>query len=1371
MVKRVIRFKADFWGWKDTEENTTEIHIGGLTEKNETVYCTVLGFTPFVYLELPSGGRWDKVKCQLVFEHFTRMMGDDHAPINYVLAKKYLLNYKEPVKVMTLTFPTLKSTKFFAGRLRKSRNIYIDKVGNFGPTDFHVHEHNIDTVMKFTAMNELNLAGWLEVKESIVAGEEKLSIERRKYSTAGIDLYADWKDVKAWKPKETIIVYPKYVSFDIECYSKNHNSKISDPEIPENEAFQIACIVGEIGKKDTRKYLFSRFNPHEMEDVKLYRFATERELLLAFAAFIRKHDPTVILGYNIMKFDWRYLVFRAKHCRVFEKFCKVSRIEGETAEFKEQSWSSSAYKEQNLEYINANGRVNLDVLIEVERNYRLASYSLNSVCEHLKLGQKEDLSARQLFMLYQLTVVMTPIFEKVAETRNLKSVLKHKLRIKYKKQIQLLMPLRQCGSPEVLQYRRKLLQSTLVSDFVEGIRGAMDLIGKYCVQDTILPIRILDKLNLWTAMEQTSNCMHVPMSYLHTRGQQIKVLAQVFRETIFDSIIIPSTEKKKGEKYQGATVIEANPSYEKNVLCTDFESLYPSMMIEYNICYTTLMRDNDPIKDSECNVIEWEEHKNCPHDSKGKAKPKKDEIRCTHHRYRFRKVVYLPNGERLHEGLMPKLERRLLSERKIIKKEMAKMEAKLKTATGTATDDEIAFYKKVGWEIVEPNTLTQQQLDILQVCVNVLNAQQLAMKISANSAYGAMGASTGFIPLIPGAASVTAKGRETIIKAIKYIVSSYPGDAEGRFKARLIYGDTDSAMITFGDITLAEAFDLGEKVTKAATHYLKCDFLKIDEGHTLRCPSEKKKYRLDQYPRVKLSELKDDDKVLLYSYDGCPVNLQFENLYQRYLLLTKKRYIAYCVNKKGDMTIIKKGVVLARRDNCEYVRICYKALVTSILDEKPETEFMLTLYEHVDRLFTRQVPDAHLIIYIGVSSIMGYAKKHTIKNTSDEVLSVKYIDHDGNFFEPTSALDPRLIYSNITQVLLALKMIRRGDQVPANTRLEFLFLENEDAQHQGDQAEDYTYYRENKSMLGLRPDRFLYLEKKLSKPVVELINVRYPRKLIADEKLEDALKRSFGELSSLYRVRILAIRAFSYTSDDAKFLTALIEAKVGWDAKCKKCKAEKKCRQHPRAKTTRDYHSKALDAQVMYVLDSMKKRKMGQPNEISEEKYDELKTLCLRWKSRTVINKIRQMHGLRKKPIKRAKHTGQKMIVRTKHAETKVMLATKIEGYPRLSVGTLKAIYIEDLDGSKAKAKEYFYDIEMAPIEGVSSTLKRVARRDFFPARENDGSIMKDILVARMAYANVVKQLNLLSSQVVFNDDVIDPEDYIASFEVPEAKK
>jgi len=1345
---RKVRFKTYYWNYEETDEHELFIHVGGRTEDERSVHCVIKGFTPFVYLQLPKRITWNRAKCIAVFEYLMKSEG----PQSYWLLKKYLLKYKKICNTICLTFPTNKAAYSLMRRCSNKNGMVIDGVGTFRQNEFEVHEQNIDPILKFTASKKLNLASWIEVKETIPEEEQGLSVEDRKFTTADIDLQAIWTDVEAYTPDEIVIVRPKYFSFDIECNSKNHNSKIPDPEIPENCVFQIACTIGKFGESIEKSYLLSFGNPLDIPGVTVIRFnqgpfkQREKELLLYFKRLIDEENPDVFVGYNTMKFDWNYLIQRAEKLGIYMKFALLSRIVGRRAELKKSSWSSSAYGEQVFRYLDPFGRTNVDVMIEIERNYRLPQYGLNAVSEFFLKEHKDDVTPRQLFMLYQLTEELTPVIEALPDETVAKGT-----RITIKKKIQDILQMRRCNG-EVKRLRTDLMGARKGIEFKTLVRKAFAITGKYCVQDTILPVKIAEKLNLWITMEEMSNCMSVPMSYLHTRGQQIKVLSQIYRETIFNDIIIPFRKKQQDaptEKYQGAVVIEANPGDYENVVCYDFESLYPTTIIAFNICYTTLLEDDDPTPDEECHVLDWSDHVGCAHDPQ-KRKKKAADILCKHHRYRFRKVITLPDGTRLNEGLMPRLERNLLLNRKLRKKEMAKLEAIQKMATGKATDDDIVFYKKMGWEIIKKGSLTQKQLDVVSVGVTVRNAQQLTLKVSANSAYGGMGAQNGFIPLVPGAASVTAMGRMLIMKAIKFILGRYDF-------AKLVYGDTDSSMITFTDKSTEESFVLGDKISREASHFLKTFLLDFEEEYAIVNPKDGASYRIDKYPRDQMDGLTDEEKIHIHRYDANPINLQFENLYKRYLLLTKKRYVAYAVNRKGEIiNNIKKGVVLARRDNCQYLRDTYKYVVDAILDRKPEKEVMNILYDRISKLFTRQIPDANLIVYTGIKNMINYAKKKETKNGRTVTDRIFLDEDDEPIDDPIGPLDPRLIYPNYPQVLLTLKMLRRGDEVPPNTRLEYLYVENEDAVHQGEKAEDYTFYRENKDIYAFKPDYLHYVEKQVMKPITELFDVKYPREKIPYEKLDDALVRCIGNLDDLQRHRVQQIKKYERTVEP-RYDTL----RCGWAAHgCDECRAmfPRKCKTrvtdedvvffHSPKTEPRTYHYKGKAAQVQYILDSVAKKKANPKaaNEIDEVRYSELIKVCKRWKAWNIVNAFHVKYGIRKRTAKRPTQTGEKLRLKANDVQTQVILTENYLNYPKGTLVTLTGIKEMEIPTSIKGKKNYLYQVKTKD----DVVLEDVPRKAFATYYYKDGTIMKDILLARGNFKSVCNELNILFDQLNF---------------------
>jgi len=1344
---RTIVCKPYHWTYEDHQDpidgfkSYVEIKISGHSLTNETVYIKVEDFRPYVYLQLPTGKVenrdpvvWNKARRGALIRHFQETL-KHRGPISYVAAKRRNLYFKDPILALKVYFRTHRDILNFSNRVYDSKGIFITTMGRRFPYGaFKVHEQKIDPILKFTAQRRLQLADWFRCTEVIPEHLSNTTVYDRKFSTAKIDALAGWESFETYDPGRLIDIKYKCISFDIECYSRNHNSKIPDPLDPANLIFSIACTVYTDGILGSRyKILLTLFDPHDQPpDVinEIRRFKTERGLLRGFAKAVLEFDPDALVTYNGMKFDWNYMLIRAReHCDCISDLKKISRIFGKECPEGNISWGSNAYGEQNFKYLDPEGRLNIDVLTEVQRNYRLTLYNLNFVADHFLKEQKDPISARQLFMLYDLTDRL------LAKARLLpKGVMPKEERSQWKAEIQSILKKRWCTGP-TLELRTQLLRFGTSQRLVWLIRQALTLTGIYNVRDTILPIDLSDKLGLTTTMEQTANIMQVPMSYLHTRGQQIKVVAQVHRDTIDEGLIIPHIPKESIviEPYMGAMVVEVVPGNYDDLLIFDFESLYPCMMITANICYTTLLREGDPTPDEECNIVKRSEHRGCEHDHSGK-KIKADKRLCVEKIYRFRKVIYHPDGTREHEGVMPALERKLMSSRNAVKRLMAEAEAKIACATGKATSKDRDYFKSQGWVIPDERSLTEDELYILKLTAKVLNARQLSLKVSANSAYGILGAQTGFIPFIPGASSVTAMGRMMILKAIEYILTTFTGEIRnGKLvgKSKLIYGDTDSCLIQVLGLNTEELWPRGIEMSKETTHFLKCWWLKIDPKQTLVNLGDQKAYRLDKFPRGKddcnVKALSPKDASMLFSYLGCPINLQIENYYKRIILLTKKRYMTYMANGEGKIIgKNKKGVITVRRENCQWVKGVYDQTSIAILDKEPREKIIDNVLFQNFKLHSNQVKDAEFIVYTGISSVISYAKKNKAGN---------YINSSDEVIEGVEGpLDPRLIYQSLGHVNLARKMLARGEDVPPNTRMEYVFLEDESIDLASNKTEDYTYFRENKAGEGLRLDYFHYQEK-LIEPMTELLDVIFPGEPVIYEKLEKSIEREYQRLVD-EEPRYGALLDELIRVSKGRFVKKPsrrwdLEVEVGYGAL-------NLSKQKPEAKI---YTFKGLPARYEYYLDSIR-RGDSEEEHIDPTEGALLKNLILRWKSNFILKRSHKKYGAKTRKYHMPKNRNHILRITSGDEPQYVMLAEGEGRYPRGTIVKLvKATdATETLDiqvSEKKKGKEFLYDV----LTEDGKVLDLLTRDRLAPFYTKDHFFMKDLRLAHSCHRGVCDEI------------------------------
>jgi len=167
-------------------------------------------------------------------------------------------------------------------------------------------------------------------------------------------------------------------------------------------------------------------------------------------------------------------------------------------------------------------------------------------------------------------------------------------------------------------------------------------LAKYCLKDSELVVRLMQKLLFVINNVEMARVTGVPMSFLVTRGQGIKVQSQLYRKARTQDIIIPYRKGEVDGSFQGATVLEpVTGFYETPITTLDFASLYPSIMMAHNLCYSTLTN---------------------PKHAKSLGL-KDDDITRTPEGSYFVK-------SRVRKGLLPEILNDLLSQRKIAKRDM-----------------------------------------------------------------------------------------------------------------------------------------------------------------------------------------------------------------------------------------------------------------------------------------------------------------------------------------------------------------------------------------------------------------------------------------------------------------------------------------------------------------------------------------------------------------------------------------------------------------------------------------------------------------------------------------------------------------------------
>ncbi|QNP95562.1 DNA polymerase family B-domain-containing protein [Yarrowia lipolytica] len=465
---------------------------------------------------------------------------------------------------------------------------------------------------------------------------------------------------------------------------------------------QIANVVSRQG--DTRPFVRNVFTLNTCSPIagaQVLEHESEGDMLMRWKQFVNEVDPDVIIGYNTTNFDFPYLIDRAKTLKLTD-FPYFGRLTHIQNVLRDSTFSSKAYGTRESKVLNIDGRTQLDLLQFIQREYKLRTYTLNAVSAHFLKEQKED------------------------------------------------------------------VHHSIITDLQNGNADTRRRLAVYCLKDAYLPQRLMDKLMCLINYTEMARVTGVPFSFLLSRGQQIKVISQLFRKALEVGMVIPNLKQdgSSDEQYEGATVIEPERGYYDIPIATlDFSSLYPSIMMAHNLCYTTLL---------------------------DKATVERLDLKLDEDYHRT------PNGDlfvnqKTRKGILPIVLEELLSARK-------KAKADLKKETDP--------FKKA-----------------------VLDGRQLALKISANSVYGFTGATVGKLPCLAISSSVTAYGRDMIQFTKEQVENKYTKANGYPENAKVIYGDTDSVMVKFGVPDLKTAMDMGleaaEYVSEMFLKPIKLEFEKV----------------------------------------------------------------------------------------------------------------------------------------------------------------------------------------------------------------------------------------------------------------------------------------------------------------------------------------------------------------------------------------------------------------------------------------------------------------------------------------------------------------------------------------------------------------
>ncbi|KAJ3091154.1 DNA polymerase zeta [Quaeritorhiza haematococci] len=440
----------------------------------------------------------------------------------------------------------------------------------------------------------------------------------------------------------------------------------------------------------------------------------EKALLETVREKVIEFDPDILVGYEINDASWGYLVQRAAVlCDI--DFCgELARVKSDAKTKFGKEQNPWGFRKQST--LQTTGRIFLNVWRLMKSELNLTSYTLENTAYHVLHTRIPKFNHKSLTEWYGA------------------GALKRWRTIKY---------------------------------YIERVQYNLDL---------------LDDTDFISRTSEFARVFGVDFYSVIIRGSQFKVESIMARIARPENFIMISPSRKQVAAMRAAEclplVMEPQSRfYNSPLLVLDFQSLYPSIMIAYNYCFSTCLGRVQSIgKPHKFGVLDDYE---VPTSIVEKFK---DQLNVSPNGLAFLK-------HNVREGVLRRMLTEILDTRIMVKQSMK------------------SYKKDKG-------------------LLRILEARQLGLKYIANVTYGYTGASfSGRMPCVDIADAIVQTGRVTLEKAIDLIHTTK------KWRAQVVYGDTDSLFVYLPGQSRERAFQIGQEIVDTVTslnpHPVKLKFEKV----------------------------------------------------------------------------------------------------------------------------------------------------------------------------------------------------------------------------------------------------------------------------------------------------------------------------------------------------------------------------------------------------------------------------------------------------------------------------------------------------------------------------------------------------------------
>lgn len=335
------------------------------------------------------------------------------------------------------------------------------------------------------------------------------------------------------------------MTWDIETYSSSNTGDVPKPERSTDYIFMICCsfhwAMDSCDTEPLYKVCIVDKEIVDQEGVHTIICKEEINIIKAFGLLVKAMLPDILIGFNDHDYDWNFLIERAHQCGLLKELYNNMSIIPNTFASDDYVYNRLVMK-KNIKispeetmfcrFVKPVGLIPIDIRVCFKKLYKKEEItkgsSLNFYLKLNKLDQKVDLPHTEMFKIYE-----------------------------------------------------------------EGDAEKLSLVRHYCVIDSVSCFRLFSKQLIMSTLRENATLSYISIFDENFYAVSMKIANKIIAEGLHRNILCSNITKEKTltDKFSGAHVFDPEKGLEDSrpVIPEDFKSLYPSIIMAYNLSPETFV--------------------------------------------------------------------------------------------------------------------------------------------------------------------------------------------------------------------------------------------------------------------------------------------------------------------------------------------------------------------------------------------------------------------------------------------------------------------------------------------------------------------------------------------------------------------------------------------------------------------------------------------------------------------------------------------------------------------------------------------------------------------------------------------------------------